>query len=181
MSLRANRKPVSAEDPDGRLVLAAMVGQALLADRLIRLERRMRRTGGPGIIGFELAGTPERARRIMGVWERDGQAAARASLVLDFPCLVTYRVLQYAACRAAVRALSRRGRPRMANLAGPIAAAQVGAGACDAIENISLLRVLAGHEELFAGVAQRFTQAKFALLVLGWAYGALGAGEPPGR
>jgi hypothetical protein len=35
---------------------------------LLALQREMTRTGGPGIIPFELAGTEERAERIMQRW-----------------------------------------------------------------------------------------------------------------
>ena len=45
------------------------------------------------------------------------------------------------------------------------------AGACDAAENATLLRVLGGRHDL-APVARRFALAKFALLGLGWAAAA---------
>ena len=43
------------------------------------LERRMRATGGPGIIPFELAGSAFRAEQIMAQWGRAGERAARVS------------------------------------------------------------------------------------------------------
>src|SRR5687768_15786365 len=61
------------------------------------LDRRMQRTGGGGIVPFELAGTPERARRTMQKWGPEGRSAARASLLLDFPFLVAYSGFNVAA------------------------------------------------------------------------------------
>ena len=53
---------------------------------MLTLERQMHRSGGPGIIAFELAGNAERAHRIMSAWGDDGRRAARRSLhhQLDF-------------------------------------------------------------------------------------------------
>ncbi len=162
------------QGPNGRVVLTALISHAMVSIPLLVYERRMRRTGGPGIIAFELAGTPRRARRITRRWGRDGRAAARASLLVDFPYLVTYTVLQNAACWAAGRALQRAEHLRLGNLAGPIAGAQVGAGAFDAIENAALLGVLSGGRPELSYVARSCAQAKFALLIAGWTYGGLG-------
>jgi hypothetical protein len=57
------------------------------------LERRMRRSGGPRIIPFELAGNATRAQHIMARWGDDGQRAARWSLWLDFGYMLTYGTL----------------------------------------------------------------------------------------
>jgi hypothetical protein len=141
---------------------------------LLACERRMRRTGGPGIIPFELAGTQEHARRITGTWGAGGRSAARLSLALDFPFLVSYTGLNLVASGAASDALRRRGAARLADAGEAVAVAQLAAGACDACENTALLGVLAGHDERLPAVARAFARAKFALLRLGWAYGALG-------
>jgi len=149
-------------------------GQILLLVPLLALERRMKRAGGPGIIPFELAGTPERSRRIMDRWGSDGRSAARLSLVLDYPYLVTYSGLQLGASRAASNALRRRGATRLAEAGRVIGAAQLAAGAFDAAENTALLGVLAGRDGRLPALARACARAKFALLGLGWGYGALG-------
>ena len=141
---------------------------------LLELERRMRRTGGPGIIPFELAGTPERSRQIMSTWGEEGRSAARLSLLLDFPFLVSYTGLNLAVVGAVGGVLDDRGWQRAAAAAPVVAAAQVAAGACDAVENIALLGVLAGREEQLSAVAKRAATAKFWLLRAGYAYAALG-------
>src|SRR5947207_2244827 len=89
----------------------------------VLFDRCMQRTGGPGIIPFELAG-PEGSPKIMQRWGSDGRRAARASLVLDFPFLVAYTTLN-------VRLTARAG----GALAPFVTAAQVAAGVCDVVEN----------------------------------------------
>ena len=138
---------------------------ALLVPLLI-LERRMQRTGGPGIIPFELAGTPERSRRILETWGTDGRTAAKASLVLDYPFLVSYSGFNIALAGLAGERLPG---------ATAIAAAQVAAGACDAAENTALLGVLATSPDgRLPAVAATFARVKFALLSTVWAYLAAG-------
>jgi hypothetical protein len=149
-------------------------GQILLLIPLLALERRMRRAGGPGIIPFELAGSPERSRRIMERWGADGQAAARLSLMLDYPYLVSYSGLQVAASRAASEALRRRGATALADAGRMIGLSQVAAGTFDAAENTALLGVLAGRDGRLPAIARACARAKFALLGVGWGYGALG-------
>jgi hypothetical protein len=150
-------------------------GQVALLVPLLALERRMRRTGGPGIIPFELAGTPDRARAIMDRWGEDGRAAARRSLLLDYPYLVTYTGLQVAGCAAASDALARRDAGGLAAAGRVIGPAQLAAGAFDAAENTALLGVLGGRATgRLPAVARACAQAKFALLIVGWAYAALG-------
>lgn len=159
--------------PRGRTGAFGAAEVALLVS-LLALEHRMKRTGGPGIIPFELAGTPQRAAKIMGRWGAEGRRAARLSLLLDYPFLVSYTGLQVAACRAASDALHRRGARRLTRAGRPIAALQVVAGACDAAENTALLGVLAGRDDRLPAVARAFALAKFTLLAKGWTYAALG-------
>jgi hypothetical protein len=141
---------------------------------LVLLERRMTRTGGPGIIPFELAGTPERAARIMEKWGEEGRSAARRSLLLDYPFLVSYSGFQLAACEAASEALRSSGVTPLAEAGRVIAPAQIAAGAFDAVENTALLGLLAGQSDRLPAVARAAARAKFALLRLGWAYAAVG-------
>jgi hypothetical protein len=160
--------------PGRRSVWGFGAGQLLLLVALLALERRMKRTGGPGIIPFELAGSPERSRRIMDRWGPEGRSAARLSLILDYPYLVTYSGLQVAASRAASQALRRRGASVLADAGRVVGATQVAAGAFDAAENTALLGVLAGRDDRLPALARACARAKFALLGVGWGYGALG-------
>jgi hypothetical protein len=149
-------------------------GQILLLIPLSACERRMRRTGGPGIIPFELAGTPERSRKIMDTWGPRGQSAARVSLLLDYPYLVTYAGLQVAGCRWASTRLRSTGASALADAGRLVAPLQVAAGAFDAAENTTLLAILAGRDGRLPGLARFFASVKFGLLGLGWLYQGAG-------
>jgi len=77
-------------------------GAAVQLAFFLRFERRMTRTGGPGIIAFELAGEDGSAA-ILQRWGESGRAAARSSLRLDFVFPATYAPLQALGCLAAAR------------------------------------------------------------------------------
>jgi hypothetical protein len=137
---------------------------------LVLLDRRMQATGGPGIIPFELAG-PERSVEILRRWGADGQRAARASLLLDFPYMVGYTTLH-------LRITRRLGATRPARRA--VAAIQIAAGACDAVENAALLGVVARNGDArLASLARRAARAKFAGLIVGWVYGGVSFARAP--
>jgi hypothetical protein len=137
---------------------------------LVRLDARMRATGGPGIIPFELAG-PQRSAEILRRWGAEGRRAARASLVLDFPYLVAYTTLGVRLTGRVADALGARS-IRLARLGPAVAAVQIAAGACDAIENAALLGVVArGGDARLATLARNSALAKFAGLVLGLVFG----------
>jgi pimeloyl-ACP methyl ester carboxylesterase len=106
--------------------------------------------GGPGIIGFELAGSEGAADRILFEWGQDARDTARISLWLDFAFLVAYGTFWATVSRT--RALS---------------IAAIAAAACDAIENVFLLLVLGRHGGALAPVAAAgFATAKFVLLAV---------------
>ena len=134
----------------------------------------MKRTGGPGIIPFELAGSTERAREILDTWGPQGQAAARKSLALDYLFPPTYATLQALACDATADELTKRDR-RLLAAAGPmIGWAQLAAAGFDYAENSALLLVLAGRDRRAPRVARRAALVKFALISLGQTYILLG-------
>jgi hypothetical protein len=134
------------------------------------LERRMRRTGGPGIIPFELAGNASRAEAIMARWGSDGRRAAQISTWLDFGYMTTYGILT---AQLVDRARRRLGHPA----AVPAVVGVAVAG--DAIEGVSLLKVLNGTR--IAENSRRARTAaliKFAVLVLSLGYAAAGWVRP---
>lgn len=123
---------------------------------MLLVERPMRRAGGPGIIPFELAGSVARVEDIMARWGDDGRRAARLSLWLDFGYMATYGTL---AALLVERKRRRRGHPVVlpAVVLVPVAA--------DAVEGVSLLRVLAGTRTAAnARRAQAAALLKFAVL-----------------
>lgn len=134
----------------------------------------MRATGGPGIIPFELAGTPERARRIIDLWGSDGRRAARRSLLLDYAFPPTYASLQALGCTAVGDRYRARGRRVLAAGGGPLAWGQLAAAGFDYVENTALLLILVGRDGRAPALARRAALAKFALLFAGWSYMLLG-------
>jgi pimeloyl-ACP methyl ester carboxylesterase len=130
----------------------------ILGGVLLALERPMWDAGGPGIVGFELAGSAGAARDILVEWGSSGRDAARLSLWLDFAFLVAYGTFVTLAAAALGR--------RAAVVAAPLAAA------CDAVENVALLLVLGGRGGATAPVvAAVFAALKFVLI--GFALGSI--------
>jgi hypothetical protein len=145
-----------------RTLAAAASGFTSYTAVMLRLEQRMRRSGGPGIIAFELAGNATRAEGIMARWGPDGRSAARMSLWLDFGYMLTYGALN-ALLLEHVRRL--RGHPSV------VPAAIIPAVAADGVEGLSLLKVLR-HDDVNVNArrARRAAMVKFAVLgcVLGY-------------
>jgi hypothetical protein len=157
-----------------RAFLVFGAGQVVALVPQLVLHGRMRGTGGPGIIPFELAGTPERARTMMDRWGPEGRSAARWALILDYPFLVAYTGLNAAAAGAASEALRGRGVPVLGGARRAMEVASVAAGACDSVENAALLGVLRDPDGRLPAVARAFARAKFALLRVVWLYAGLG-------
>jgi hypothetical protein len=160
--LRMVRDRVRA-NPLGASLLAFVVYAAVM----LVLDRRMRQTGGPGIVPFELAGNASRAEAIMARWGTDGQCAARLSLWLDFGYMATYGTFT---ALLVDRTRRRWGHPAF------LPAVVIVAVAGDAIEGISLLKVLnRTRVGVYSRRAQIAALIKFA--VLGGALGYVAAGH----
>jgi pimeloyl-ACP methyl ester carboxylesterase len=139
---------------------ALFVAAALLGVVLLAIDERMWDEGGPGIVGFELAGDGGDARRVLGEWGPDGRDAARLSLWLDFLFLAAY---------SGFWALAARGLGLRVWPLAPVA------GAFDALENVCLLVVLGGSTGTWPVLAASFATLKFLALtvVIGWVAVAL--------
>lgn len=126
------------------------------------VELGMRRTGGPGIVAFELAGSAARAEEILTAWGAEGRRWARWSLWLDFGYMLSYGAL-VGFLIDAVR--GRRGDSAALWLL------PIGAVAGDAIEGVALLKVLDGVDrDANARRARGAALTKFALLGLALVY-----------
>ncbi|TQK29918.1 hypothetical protein [Arthrobacter sp. SLBN-53] len=138
---------------------------------MLRLERTLHATGGPGIIAFELAGSEHRAASIMKSWGPKGIAAARASLWLDFGYMATYGVFSALLAEHADRRFGKR-RSGVPVFSWAQTACAV-AVAADAREGVALLNVLRGWDpEAQVVSARRAALTKFVLLftvLLYWA------------
>jgi hypothetical protein len=138
---------------------------------LALLDGRMQDAGGPGIVGFELAGSSERAAEILADWGEKGQDAARLSLWLDFPYLVAWGSFLALAVAAVRDRGAERGWGRFARIGVVVVAFAIAAAACDAVEDVNLLLTLEGHGGSAApAIAMGFAVAKFALMTIALVY-----------
>ena len=97
-------------------------------------------------------------------WARAAATRREESLYLDFPYLVLYGLFYAAACLVVAARAAERGMAAPRALGAPArAGAALAAAACDAIENVALLRVLDGHtDQPWPGIAFTFASVKFA-------------------
>jgi hypothetical protein len=127
--------------------------------------------GDVGIIEFELARTSEQASEYYGELGEDGRDAAEDSLYLDYPYLILYALFYASACVVVAARAAERGMTRLARWGRPLAWGAILGAACDAAENLALLRVLDGHtDQPWPGLAFTFASVKFLLLIAATAY-----------
>jgi hypothetical protein len=159
-----------------RGLIATAIASLLLLLAMSPAEERMKDTGGPGMVPFELTGGQERADEILAEWGEEGQDAARESLWIDFGFLLAYGAFLTLAL-AATRDLAReRGWTRLTAI-GAVAVSFGALGAAfDALENICLLLTLDGGGAAFPLLATIFATCKFALLAAAIAYLLVGLG-----
>jgi len=154
-----------------RALIASAIASLAIGALLVVLDSRMMDAGGPGIIGFELAGSEDRATEILADWGDQGIDAAKASLWIDYAYIVAYGTFLVLAAWA-TRDLSRaRGWPRMATVGTAVMPLAAAAAAFDAIEDVGLLLAVNGHGGAVAPrLAQICASLKFALLAVTLAY-----------
>ena len=147
-----------------RALIAAAIASLAIGGVLLALDVRMMDTGGPGIIGFELAGTEERAAEILADWGDRGTDAAKASLWIDYAYILAYGTFFVLASLATREMAERRGWSRMAALGVAVVPMGAAAAAFDAIEDVGLLIAVNQHGGALAPrLGQVCAIAKFAL------------------
>lgn len=130
---------------------------------------------GTGVIELELMRTTGKAQEVLSDYGADGRSAARTSLWLDYPYLVSYALFLALACVGISERAHRLGRHRWAAVGVALAWAGLLAGVFDAGENAALLRVLAGHpEQPYPAVAYFCALAKFVLVAAALLYAVAG-------
>lgn len=153
----------------------ALIGSAsaslAIAAVLLVLDGRMMDAGGPGIVGFEFAGSEERAAEILAEWGDEGIDAAKASLWIDYAYLVAYGAFLVLAAWATRDLARSRGWTRLAAIGTPLIVCAAAAAAFDAVEDLGLLLAVNRHGGGFAPrLAQICASLKFALLAVTIAY-----------
>jgi hypothetical protein len=153
-----------------RGLIVSGIATALLLLAMSPAESRMKDTGGPGMIPFELTGGQDRADEILAEWGEDGKDAARESLWIDFGFLLAYGAFLTLALAATRDLAVRRGWQRLGAIGRVAVSFGALAAAFDAIENACLLLTLDGAGAAFPLLATIFASLKFAFLALAIAY-----------
>jgi hypothetical protein len=154
-----------------RALIASAAASIAIGAVLIVLDARMMDAGGPGIVGFEFAGSEERAAEILVEWGDEGTDAARASLWLDFAYILCYGTFLVLAAWATRDLADSRGWRRMAAFGTAVIPFAAAAAAFDAIEDVGLLLALDRQGgDLAPRLAQICASLKFALLAVTIAY-----------
>jgi hypothetical protein len=154
-----------------RALIASAVATIAIGVVLVVLDARMMDAGGPGIIGFEFAGSEDRASEILADWGDKGTDAAKASLWIDYAYIVAYGTFLVLAAWATRDLAQSRGWPRMAAIGTAVIPLAAAAAAFDAIEDVGLLIAVNQHGgNLAPRVAQVCASLKFALLAVTIAY-----------
>ena len=152
-----------------------MAGLTLIISRLMR--GPLRTSVAPwGIVSFELAGSPAKARTILASWDAQARQHALFSVRLDFLFIIAYSTLLSLACVwVAERLRARNGSSRLVRIGWSLAWLQWLAGLFDAVENIALLRMLGGAvAQPWPRIAQVCAVIKFALLLGGAVFTVFG-------
>jgi hypothetical protein len=158
-----------------RALIASAAASIAIGAVLIVLDARMMDAGGPGIIGFEFAGSEERAAEILADWGEDGTDAAKASLWLDFAYILAYGTFLVLAAWATRDLAESRGWRRLAAFGTAVIPFAAAAAAFDAIEDVGLLLAVDRQGgDLAPRLAQICAAIKFALLAVTIAYLLIG-------
>jgi hypothetical protein len=128
-----------------RALIASAIAVVAIGIVLEVLDTRMMDAGGPGIVGFEFAGTQDRAAEILADWGDSGTDAAKASLWIDYAYIVAYGTFLVLAAWATRDLAEQRGWTRMAAFGVAVIPFAAAAAAFDAIEDVGLLLAVNGH------------------------------------
>jgi hypothetical protein len=158
-----------------RALIASAIAAVAIGIVLEVLDTRMMDAGGPGIVGFEFAGTQDRAAEILADWGNSGTDAAKASLWIDYAYIVAYGTFLVLAAWATRDLAEQRGWTRMAAFGVAVIPLAAAAAAFDAIEDVGLLLAVDGHG---GDVAPRLSQvcASLQFLLIAVTIGYLIAG-----
>src|SRR5712692_2496212 len=123
-----------------------------------------------GIVGFELAGSRERADKIVACWSDDARKDAFLGLGFDYLFLFVYPLTISLACHLAARRDERFARRTW--IVGAILSWLVLAAApLDATENYALIRVLKSSSgDFWPALARWCAIPKFGLIIIGTLY-----------
>jgi hypothetical protein len=157
-----------------RGLIASGIATVLLLLAMAPADGRMKDTGGPGIVPFEVAGSQDRADEIRAEWGDEGQDAARESLWIDFGFLAAYGTFLTLALASVRERARERGWRRLAVIGGFVVTFGALGAAFDALENICLLLTLGDAGSVFPLMAAIFASFKFFFIAASIAYLVVG-------
>lgn len=151
------------------LPLAAGAIVALLA--VVRAGRDMTRSGGPGIVSYELAEDVREVHRIFTRWGAAGQKAATSLLAIQYIWIILATALLFVAASSVASATGQAGIDWLRPTGRIAAAGALIAGMLNAVENAALLHQLrAVPTARSVRIARTAAQVKFALVSLALFY-----------
>jgi hypothetical protein len=153
-----------------RGLIATGIATLILLLAMSPAEERMKDSGGPGMVPFELTGGQERADEILAEWGEEGQDAARESLWIDFAFLLAYGIFLTLAIGTTRDLAGDRGWRRLARVGRVVIYFGALVAAFDAVENVCLLLTLDGAGAALPLLATIFATCKFILLTLAIVY-----------
>ena len=122
---------------------------------------------GVSIFDLEFMRTSAEASEQVARLGPDGAVSAKLSVYVDFPFLVLYAMALSASCVVVAARSLDRGSFQLGAIANRVAWLALFAAACDAVENVAILRVLAGHvNQPWPGIAFGFAIVKFVILAV---------------
>jgi hypothetical protein len=154
-----------------QLLIAFGIATAVFDVVLLVLDQRLKATGGPSILGLELAGNSGRVAEILDEWGDRGYDLARLSLWIDFAFMAVYGTF-FALAALATRDFAREhGRRALAAVGVAAPSFAVAAALFDAAENIVWLLVLGDRGgEVGPPFATTCASLKFLLIGMTIAY-----------
>ncbi|HET8956130.1 MAG TPA: hypothetical protein VFN18_10780 [Solirubrobacterales bacterium] len=156
--------------------MVALGGATIVLNLILAwIDERLKRTGGPGIIGLEFAGSLGQVHEIQAEWGGHGEYLARLSLWIDFAFMASYGAF-FALAGVAVRDFAAgRGLRRLAAIGVVAPACAIGAALFDLAENAIWLLVLGGHlGDPAPAIATACASLKFVLIAVAILYSLAG-------
>ncbi len=156
-------------------LLVVGITAAVLLTAMVLLDRPLKTEAAPqGIVSLELAGSYEKARRILASWGESGRRNATLSLWIDYAFLIAYAVVLSWLC-AGVAHNWTHSQPRIRRMGFILAGCQWIAALLDSFENSFLLHILSGSTAVYLPLAARWSAlVKFTLIACGWLYILIG-------
>jgi len=156
------------------IALGVLLGLFLLTGRLTSAGPK---AAGISLFRFELCATTERAQQLLQEWSGK-LGVLRKSTLWDFVFILSYTPLLMLLCAAAARGYQSTGGAfgmAMYWLGLPLCWAIIVAGACDMIENVGMLQVIAKNGlQPWPAITSTFSAVKWCITTFGATYSLVG-------